>query len=297
MPSDSVPKQGSNETDPPEAVQVASVVDQIVKILTIPEGISPSGQVTDLRMAKRDAENVAIVIDGMGSEFPGGHVSILVDAIRDETEFKVRRFSYKGIEHECYTQRDTIQTPVDHLVAYLDQYVHHYSEAKRIVLIGYSLGGLIVSEWMHRRQQKIAHKELESSSINNEMAIRNIEAVCLVASPIRIRELPLDFPHYDCANAEPIRIEARDCLSTLLGELTFDPGSLHLILPLYIFRCKKDILLDDRAYKFDQEPDSGIRQEKPVPPFTHFSIIRRPDGFAALLDHLKSMVATASPHP
>jgi len=220
------------------------------------ENEEPLDRHTALPLPPPTTRRVAILLDGICSSSTGLSLSQPARWIEDDTicGLEVCVFNYTGISSRFYQERDTVHADFDTLVQYLDEHVDYYKNAQQLILVGYSFGGLIISEWLYRHRDDIQE-------------VSNLRGVCFVASPIRVQGTRV---HYE---RERLRTkEARDHVSLLIKGYTAIPEHIHRITPTIIFRCETDNVLDVAAYTFadlevesrplvELEIDSGVNHQ------------------------------------
>lgn len=195
----------------------------------------------DLPLPASSAPRIAIILDGLCSSSGGLATAGLVQWIWEDTNFEVCVFSYKGISTQRYQPRDTVLAKFDDLVEYLDEYLAFYSQAECVVLVGYSFGGLIISEWLYRRADEIIRRQTGTGTTASDPRVSAFSGSCLIASPIRLRTTRVYYQH----EVRSRTIEARRHISAILDGYTAVPEAIPVIAPLVLFRCETDGLLDD----------------------------------------------------
>lgn len=170
--------------------------------------------------------------------------STLVNEIRRLHKFDVCEYSYQGIDCRRYTPTDTASTDLTTLVEQLNDYVQHYSQSEKVVLVGYSLGGLVASQWAHLYKNDFD----------------NVASLILVASPVRLKS-----DRAFCSKRDEYNEAVCLHLEEFLDQYTVNPESLHTLLPVTILRCETDELLNDCVYQFSDRPRRDRSFE--LPPF------------------------------
>lgn len=211
---------------------------------------------------------VAILLDGIGSSSDYGHLDSLIARIEAESSgFEVRVFSYKGKDNPAYIPKDTVETDFYELVELLDEYVKLYSDAECVVLIGYSLGGVIATQWLHNQATMLNQSRTESNGKSALESDLGVSELILIASPVLLNPSLIDYEYthekYDCA---------RSRLDSILGKYTADPTVLHEYVPLTILRCDHDGVIHNSAFKFDDCKKDNRRFVCPPIQATHRTI-------------------------
>lgn len=232
--------------------------------------------------ARVHAKRVAIVLDGTGSSSARLYTNDVIECVQ-MAGFKVTVFSYQGPNSHRYEPRDTLRTGLSALVDHLDKYIAEYSTAENIVLIGYSLGGLIATEWMYRYRDEIELRQAKHRKSQAETSNRAISGMFLLASPIRICGRGVTYSR-DSPNLEGIK----GCLSTILAEYTADLVGLPLNVPLVLLRCENDKVIDDSVYTFDDCETDDLLEEFPIENTSHMRIPTNASALATLKKQLTS---------
>lgn len=221
----------------------------------------------------QDEEYVAIVVDGLGSSSAHLFVDKVIQWIEDEPHFKPCVFSYRGFGTRGYHAIDTVTVGFDFLANELDKYVYHYSKAKYLVLIGYSLGGLIVSEWIYRNRDNIYDWHTRGWDANKPEPGNGFVGTCFVASPLRVSSTSI---RYDRTEPQPGTrgSVARGRISDIVGGYTAEPKVIPLITPMVVLRCERDTFLDDSLFTYEDLPDDERPVEIPIPDVVHDTIQR-----------------------
>lgn len=229
-------------------------VDGVVRRINIANGRPAQADHLHRQLKNNDKglEKVVIVIDGLGSSTATNSTSTLVGKL-DSDVLGVCEFCYTGITVGRYERSDTVRHDLHEVVDFLDGHIRHHSQAKSIVLVGYSLGGLIASQWVH------SHKEDTG----------NVTGLCLIASPIRLKASRVAAPT-NCGEY-PFGCQHLD---TMLSQYTTDPEALHDILPMEVFRAEVDVLLSDNVYHFnDRQTSDRPTQHPPFANTDHWKIL------------------------
>lgn len=257
MANTTIPEEQEDDVFPYTKVPLDSLSHFVNKYLEDSTDITAQKPVN--AAPAKDTQCVAILIDGMGSESgDNGYFGNLVDRIPKETGFKVCMFSYRGIDNPRYTPRDTVCTKLDDLVKHLDDYVTYYSESKCIVLIGYSLGGLIASEWLYRHRREMQRHEVLDGELSQTVTNRGIDELILIASPVRMKTDRIEFNNHKAKYND-----ARKTLLGILAQYTAEPELLHTITPVTVLRCENDRLIPDCVITFQDRPKDSRRVEVP----------------------------------
>jgi len=197
-------------------------------------------------------ERVAIVVDGIGSSSRQLWMRTPIRYL-EELGFAVCVFSYRGIDTPFYEPRDTVRDNLNQLVGFLDEYVDFYRSAELIILVGYSFGGMVVSEWLSRNRSNLRDAE-------------NFRGSCLIASPIRLTASRIWY------SDEPAKLkEARDRVSGVLDAYTALPETVPSVAPLTVIRSNADGMLDVSAYSF-ADLNGCVRPYEVTVPASHLAI-------------------------
>lgn len=128
------------------------------------------------------------------------------------------------------------------------------------MLVGYSFGGLIVSQWLYKNKDRI---------IRHDPAFKALRGSCLIASPIRLRTTRVYY-RLESHRTE----ETRGYVAALLEGYTAIPEHVPVIAPMVVFRCENDRLLDESAYTFQDLPLEDRPVEfPPIPNVRHQTIV------------------------
>lgn len=216
------------------------------------------------------SSRVAILVDGLGSSSAGTYVAEITKDLETEG-FSTAVYSYGGIVTHFYQPKDTIVTEFTDHVSHLDDYVHYYRQAEDVVLVGYSFGGLVVSEWLYEQQSGVR-------------AIKNFRGSCLVASPIRLSPTRVRY------RRELVQLaDARLAVDRILVGYKAWPEAVPFIASMVILRCEEDGLLHNHAYTFeDLPPDDRPSVEKTLP-YTHVDIMKQPGTRRHILESVTAL--------
>ncbi len=264
-----MPDESSSAFQPLEMGKVAILVDHFKN------DERPWSQHTALPMPPSNCETAVLMVDGVGSSSAGLRVGRLVHQI-DDAGFNPCVFSYRGIISHFYQPSDTVHAKFDDLVHHLDEYVEYYSHVRCLVLVGYSFGGVVVSEWLYRREDSLK-------------ALPGFKGVCLIASPVRVQATRVRY-------ARPYErlSQARGYIQSMLDGYTTRPEQLPSITSMISIFCGHDGLLDDDAYSFDDRP----LEDRPIQlrlPYTHDDIVRQPALGERVLEALNALCTGIPP--
>lgn len=226
----------------------------------------------DLPLPAPSESKIAIILDGLGSSSAGLATAELADWISEDTDFEVCVFSYKGISSQRYQPRDTVRVRFDDLVEYLDTYMEFYSRAECIVLVGYSFGGLVISEWLYRRADEIIKRQSGTGTEASEPRVAAFSGSCLIATPIRLRTTRVYYQH----EVKSRTIDARTHISAILDGYTAEPEAVPVVAPMVLFRCETDGLLNDSVFSFADRHAEDQPVEMIVPGVKHQNIVESP---------------------
>lgn len=101
-----------------------------------------------LSLPRPSSQRVAIVVDGLGSSSASRSTDHVAKWL-EEANWATCRYSYAGIRTHFYEAKDTLPEDFKRLAAILNDYVTYYTDADELILIGYSLGGMIIWRWLH----------------------------------------------------------------------------------------------------------------------------------------------------
>lgn len=240
----------------------------------------PNSEHSSLPLPGPESEWVVIVLDGIGSSSAGLAIQKIVEWLtraENHHQFSVCVFSYLGRSTRTYEPRDTVHSDLGDLVAYLDDYLDYYSRAKCIVLVGYSFGGLIISEWLYKHRHEL---------IAPAAAYTAFKGSCLIASPVRLRTTRVYY-----RSDSPKTAETRGYISAILDNYTAIPEHVPAIAPMVLFRCDSDRLVGEGAYTFMDLPPDDRPVEKIVLDSRHQTIIAKPELKDPLLDAISALCA------
>lgn len=256
----------------------------------VKDRVDPIEDHRELPLPDPPVRSIVIALDGIGSSSAGLAIANIIDWISLDTDFEVCVFSYQGFGTRHYDRRDTVRTDFDDLVQALDRYIEYYADADCIVLLGYSFGGLIVSEWLYRNRMAIFTSEpvTTDEESHSNPGTSSVRGSCLVASPIRLSTTRVYIRHSYKRAAGGQR-----SVSAIVEGYTAIPEEIPGIAPLMHFIAEDDGLLDASAYTFADRPLADRPAEVVVeslsddPPTNHQNIVDAPK----LRDHLAPALA------
>lgn len=260
---------------PPEFPYEQLALDHVAILFDlVKDKVDPPAQHRDLPLPEPPVGNVVIALDGIGSSSAGLAIADLVDWIQADTDFDVCVFSYLGLPSRRYEPRDTVRTDFDRLVQYLDQYIARYANADCIVLLGYSFGGLIISEWLYRHRREFLQQQGQDAPVAGASSgIGAVRGSALITSPIRLSTTRVFYRHQFKRGQGPVFVSA------LLEGYTAIPEAVPVIAPMVLFIAEDDGLLHQGAYTFrdrsleDRPGEILLRSRGQKDPTTHFNIV------------------------
>lgn len=207
--------------------------------------------------------------------------------IRQSKSFDICVYSYRGIEHvrsrqeHVYQPSDTVLTNLAVLTKNLDDYIRYYSGSPCIALLGYSFGGLIITNWLYARMDRLLTGGIPA-----------FKGSCLIASPIRIHPTRISY-----GDIQDKRAEARRMVTVLLEGYNGVGDLVTALAPMKIFRCRRDNLLGDGFYTFADLPEvSQPTGGEKVIEATHQTIFLDESWAGDLVDEFKRVCGLRPPY-
>lgn len=232
---------------------------------------------TPLSLPPRDSHRVAIVVDGLGSSTAKLWVEGILPCLEDQG-VATCAFNYRGRGAQFYQPEDTVLERFDMLVERLSEYIDYYRDAQCLVLIGYSFGGIIISQWLFQQSSRVTE-------------IPAFKGSCLIASPIRLRSTQTYYSREPEALAT-----ARGHIQTRLAGYTAIPEAVPAIASMILIRCENDGLLSSDAYSFLDLPIQQRPTAETTLPFGHTDIIQRPELQQPLCEAVDALCAVRYPN-
>ncbi len=259
-------------SEPPQSGPLAQVDLRRVSVLfgsVLDRPTVPLSEHVPLVIPAQDSRRVAIVVDGVGSSTAKLLVGGILPCL-EEQGFATCVFNYRGMRARFYQPADTVLTRFEALVEFLSEYIAYYRAAECLVLVGYSFGGIIVSQWLFQQGSRISD-------------LPGFRGSCLIASPIRLRPTQV---HY--SREHETLADARGHIQTRLAGYTALPDVVPAIASMILIRCQRDGLLAEHAYSFLDLP----LEDRPIEttlPFGHVDIIQRAELQAPLAEAVNAL--------
>lgn len=265
---------GISATDP-DLSQIVFLVDRCKGVVASRREHTPIVRLLD------EHDGVAVLVDGFCSTTAGDglRVRFTVQPIFEASGLKPAILCYKK-RATMYNPSDTISVSFDELVDIIDRLVRRFKSARHVILLGYSFGGLIVSEWLYE-----AHRD--------GVLPDNIAGAFYVASPIRLSGTAIRY-------RVGAREDAKEAISKRVEFYRARPEVVVRIAPTVIIRCESDRVIADEMYSLNSIssavlPDEFRPPEYAIPNVDHFTILAEQSTIEPYIRHeVSQMLALAA---